>query len=888
MNRLLLLSCATSALVGMGGGASAQQPLTTLEEIVVTATKRSESLQDVPISVSAFTAEMREETGIISTQDQMNFTPGVTYSATADRVAIRGVGRQTNTVGTDPGVAVYQDGFYVPDLLGVGGSTLGVERIEVLRGPQGTLYGRNSIGGAINVIARRPSDAFEGELRAGYNDFGRLTLEGRVSGPLSDRVRASLMASKIDQDEGYFTNINGGPDEGGVTDSYAIEAQLEADVTDRFDIWVRVQLRDWNNRDRNSNLISPYDGRYSLENIPTATWDLPRLGIVNPGVTNPRRFNTNRAASNYMDENITAVTQWTYRFDNFAVKYIGGFQQYDSGYAIDGERGPSPGFNWPLSRRYFPNLFGYLAGAPLAAADNSGLTISVTGDIETWGRDDKDAWSHEINISSTHDGPLQWLLGAYYYQEQYTQHFAISFPTETEFDTVYGLTASPVAIYSAMLGQGAALGLNPAQAQAFAQMTAQSVGYLIATGRPVPTGPLARALYPSGSFLSGIPNPTRDGARTLGALETRSSAVFAQVDYDITEQLHATLGVRYTHDKKEGVEQIRLPAWHPYAIPAGTVLDLNLDGVPDTVTAADQIVSYVADLHPRTGQTGTPKDSWNHTTGTFGLQWKPNDDTMLYASYSYGYKSGGFNLATFSASVDSETIDALEIGLKQTFGGTLQVNAAAFSYNYHGLQTVIQQKLGPGAATSALVNLNEARTRGVEVEAIWSPIQNLRLMANYSYLDAKIEDACCFVDDADPFGTRNGLPGAVPGVQFPQGLAGNRVPFSPKHKAAVNATYTLDFSPGSLSLSATGNYRTSSYYTVFNTPDYLMDGYTTWDFRVAWTGRDDRYAIIGTIANAFDEEAVQSFSTTSPQTSNQQTIGLQPPRIVSLELQYRF
>jgi len=235
------------------------------------------------------------------------------------------------------------------------------------------------------------------------------------------------------------------------------------------------------------------------------------------------------------------------------------------------------------------------------------------------------------------------------------------------------------------------------------------------------------------------------------------------------------------------------------------VLDLNLDGIPDTVTTTDQIVSYVADLHPRTGQTGTPKDSWNHTTGTAGLQWTPSDDTMAYVSYSYGYKSGGFNLATFSASVEPETIDALEVGVKQTFGGKLQINAAAFAYNYHGLQTVIQQKLGPGAATSALVNLNETTSRGVEVEAIWSPTRSFQIMANYSYLDAKIQNACCFVDDADPFGTRNALPGAVAGVQYPQELDGNRVPFSPKHKAALNVSYTHEFPIGSLTLSATGN-----------------------------------------------------------------------------------
>ncbi|WP_293682425.1 Plug domain-containing protein, partial [uncultured Phenylobacterium sp.] len=112
-----------------------------MTEVVVTASKREQNLQDVASSVTAFTAQMRDETGIISTQQQLNFTPGVTYNPGVDRVTIRGIGRLTQQLGTDQGVAVYDDGFYAGTVAGLGNSTIRTERIEVLRGPQGTLYG---------------------------------------------------------------------------------------------------------------------------------------------------------------------------------------------------------------------------------------------------------------------------------------------------------------------------------------------------------------------------------------------------------------------------------------------------------------------------------------------------------------------------------------------------------------------------------------------------------------------------------------------------------------------------------------------------------------------------------------------------------------------------
>src|SRR6185369_13321507 len=154
-----------------------------IETVVVTAEKRAQDVQTVPIAISVFSSEKREAIGINSIQDMTNFTPGLQYNTSTDRVSIRGVGRQTNVLSADASVANYNDGVYETFAVQAGRSTLFLDRVEVLRGPQGTLYGRNSIGGAINEISKRPTEEWFGEMRASYANYDHAILEGAVSGP---------------------------------------------------------------------------------------------------------------------------------------------------------------------------------------------------------------------------------------------------------------------------------------------------------------------------------------------------------------------------------------------------------------------------------------------------------------------------------------------------------------------------------------------------------------------------------------------------------------------------------------------------------------------------------------------------------------------------------
>ena len=141
----------------------------------------------------------------------MNFTPGVTYDPQSDHLDIRGIGKVTTYIGTDPGVAVYTDGFYVGSANELNTTTLETERVEVLRGPQGTLYGRNSIGGAVNQISRRPDNDFTGEIRASANSYNGYTVEARVSGPVTDWLKVSAYFEGNDQLNSYFQTVSPRP-----------------------------------------------------------------------------------------------------------------------------------------------------------------------------------------------------------------------------------------------------------------------------------------------------------------------------------------------------------------------------------------------------------------------------------------------------------------------------------------------------------------------------------------------------------------------------------------------------------------------------------------------------------------------------------------------------
>ncbi|ODT87608.1 TonB-dependent receptor [Phenylobacterium sp. SCN 70-31] len=812
--RAILVAGASFAVLAAAQPVLAQEA--TLEELVVTAEKREQSLQDIPVAVSAFTSARRDIAGITGIQDFVNFTPGMNYSGT-DRVSLRGAGRNTFYIGNDPGVASYSDGFYSASSSELFKTPLFIERTEILRGPQGTLYGRNAIGGAINQISKRPSQEFGGEIRAGYGNYNRTKIEAVVSLPVAENLRFKVGGSQDHQRDGFIKNIGTANDGATIKRTY-FEFQMEAEPTEKLDIFVRYNRSSWDDTmgvgDRLSNLVTPYDTTRVFGLIGQLQVN-PQFGYTtpNPGVEDPYVMNTNTDGYGQLRGNHVLTTTITYDLGFADLKYTGGFQQYNyqTGGDYDGTSRTQPILG-VLAVPYFP---------------------TQTTDFN----EKKRYYSNEINLTSNGDGPLRWILGVYQYEEEYRQRIQLGNPNQASLATPLTLAGTPAA-----------------------------------------------------------PNPLRNFADTQATLNSKAFAVFGQATYEFNEQFALTTGLRYTKDRKSGTEFQRLIIQSPAIAGGAAAFDVSTDIDP---------------LTPGVQNFRNLKNSWDAVTGVVNLDWTPDADTLAYAKYSRGYKSGGFLLGTLSPQpeADQEQVDAFELGLKKTFGGRFQLNAAAFYNEYKDLQLNLAQLNPAGtAASNNFVNVN-AEAYGLELEAIWRPIRALDLSASYGYLHTEITKGCCFYDPADP-GALD--PRATPSGGFVvsngtrlvfQTLEGSRIYQSPKHKFAGNANYTFNFDAGSLILSATYTWTDETYYQPFKSDANKVKGYDVTDFRVLWNDGADRYTVIGFVKNAFDQKGFTSNGSTTPtaifdnpnpgvtsivQTRTAITRGLIQPRTYGVELQYRF
>jgi len=873
-SRLQLMCTSALAATIFTGAAHAQSSgATTIEELVVTAEKREQSLQDVPVAISAFTGETRDLVGINSVQDMTNFTPGLTYNNSGDRITLRGVGRISNVQSADGAVAIYSDGIYESTTFQASKPPLFIDRVEVLRGPQGTLYGRNSIGGAINVISKRPSQDFEAEVRATVANYNYTLFQGTVSGPLSDSLRFRLNGSWEKQRDGYFDNVVAGmPDEGNVIDQNYFELQLDMDFGDNLEGWVKVTRYEWNNGSGGLGGRAVYtpSGYNTTQERPTiftlnqgygfsgqVTNVISGAGPVNPAINDPRKFATNTASTVSVDATYFVASEFTYHLENMDLRYIGGGANYHYTLIADNDEGPVSQYTIPLSGA------GPCTPAVAAAGFCAPLTIFPTA-ITNY-QEDKHWISHELNLTSTHDGALQWLAGAYYYQEGYKQPVSVQLPDQPQF-------AAPA---------------------------------------------------------NGPRNLQRYWYDTRPEFENRSYAAFGQIDWQVTDTLKLTAGLRYSHDRKFGQEEARIvcfalvacgfaPQSYGSQTPAIDITAAAVGSGRGPNGALLPGVSVATVIDPVTGLARRHLDaSWQATTGTVGLDWKPTDDILAYAKYSRGYKAGGFNSGIIAPVVanpytDKESNNAYEAGFKWNFGRTFQANFSAFYYDYSNFQapvSIVNNSGGIGLAQTVFLNIPKAISKGFEIETIWAPIDNLRIMANYSYNDAYLDEATGIIDSSDPTAV---APGARPaGPPSPtvdiytgrreqgQDLSGNALPQAPKNKLAINALYTWQFSPGSLTGSVSYIYRDKMYGSIFTRSYNESPSWDQVDLRLTWADADDRYTIIAYAKNVFDDLGYYEGATSTRRAGINPalgplvqgiatTYGITPPRTFGLEVQYRF
>jgi iron complex outermembrane receptor protein len=825
---LLALSLAMPALAQQtpaepppaGGSATRER-----EVVVVTANKREESVQDVAVAITAVTSEQRDELGIKSITDLTNLTPGLQYTAGNERITLRGIGRNTNNFGAEPGVANYTDGIYQSFASIAGRDNLFVDRIEVLRGPQGTLYGRNSIGGALNIISKRPTNEFKADAVFGAGNFESRKAGVAVSGPLTDWLRYRAVAFKEVRDEGIFTNVANGQTEGYNVDNYNFEGQLEGDIGDRVSFWAKYTTGSYHNagppggRTTGNSIDAPYNtsfgsltgtgavnpGTYWAFSGSPAILSYTQTGNVtqNPALKDPFAINQSRNRFAETPEYNDFALEMVYSFDTFDVKYTGGSIYYNYELRDDQDGGPVTSITYRSTS----------TGAPSATGP---IVRTIFPEQTLFYNENRAFFSNEVNFISTTDSPIQWIAGLYAYQENFSQPVSTYFKNEPLASTPQLLNAS------------------------YAPITDFS---------PLTLAP---------------PNPERLASYTNNIGLNNSYGVFGQVDWQFTETLKATVGLRYSIDNKHIQEQARLfcliqcsfaAGYLPYTDVTRAIWNgvSSAPGIQQGVTGATAANPTGVTYNLQTGNAERLlEDEWDAVTGTAGLEYKPNQDTMLFAKYTRGYKTGGFNATSMSPNprTKPEVVNSYELGWKQEVPDwNLTANMSAYFYDYQQVQTPLTVVPAVGLSYTAFVNIPKVETTGFEIETTWNPIGNLNLLFNYAFVNPEITDGGGQYANALQWNA------AGTALGRPQSLEGNILPQAAKNKFALNASYLFEFENGSTLLPSVSYYWRDKFTgSVFNDPDTFTPDYAQTDARLIWNSANQHFTVIGFVRNAFDEE----------------------------------
>lgn len=879
-----MLMCASSAMVFsmVGQAQESGAARSILEEIVVTAERRAQNLQDVPLSISAFGSEKRDTIGILSIQDMADYAPGVSYTTSNDRPSIRGIGRQSNSFAIDSPVANYFDGVYTTSVQDAQRRPIFIDRTEILRGPQGALSGRGSIAGAINTWSKRPNEEFGGEVRGFAGNYARYGLEGTVTGSVTDWMRARINLASYHQEDGYFQNVATGKTEGDQPNNRQLmDLLFEIDFSENVDMFLTYSSVEYDETRRSGGTTAPYIS--DIQGLPANAYGYlgspltpsAAFGYFDPnGQTvgtysnqNPviltgdkRKFANNFQSSQKLDDHHKLVAHLNIRLDAFDLKWIGGHSNYKYTQQTDGDGTSVTSMTLPTGRVVNPS--------------------SVNTYME-----DREWHSNEFTITSNSDGDFQWIAGIYVSGEDYIQQpFTL---THEDYDEL----ATPIAT---------------------------TVDFFPPTAIPFP--------WPTPA-VNQLGNTSVFGEE-VG--DTSTQAIFGQIDYQLSDAWKFTLGARYNKDEKKVTEQTRYVG-NNFGYLAGDSLaggatffgPISLDATPayDGSPLVDGVAADYG-IDPVTGnRVRDLEGEWDATTGSLGVDFTPNDDTLLYARLASGYRAGGFN-AGFIADlpkVENETVYSLEVGYKGTIADQLQISASAFYYDFRDQQLSLPalgrctdpNDLSTCTIVANFFNVPESESKGFEIDSTWSPSENFSLTFTYSYLDSTIKDGLIngqgFQNPSDPAAV---LPNANPITEIVgqvdqgytnlnrqlQDISGNKTINAPEHKFAIFPVYTIPMSAGDLTMSAGITWRDESYSDVFETEAGIVEDYTTVDARLIWTDNEDRYTVILSGDNLTNEEAQDGGGLTRQATAASgaagqvyyETFNLIAPRLVTLELQYRF
>ncbi len=806
-----------------------------LEEITVTARRVEENLQSTPVTVTAFTERALEVRGIVDTSELAAFTPSVTFDDTSTfsgasstfQGFIRGIGQSDFAVNTDPGVGVYVDDVYIARTIGSVFQLYDIEQVEVLKGPQGTLFGRNSIGGAVNIRTARPKfDEFSFRGSAEYGRFDRLAFDAAINVPIAETVAATFAFSTQSQD-GFQEQI-------------------------LFDPTGIVTPDNPDGIAAGPSPSSPFSPLIPIDQINTADLNGGSRGALNNQAIRGKILW--EASSNF---ETTLSVDYSRIRDAAPAGTLVSLGSADDATFIDPATGEPQGLtpDGVLTTSLAGLFNACLGGPPAGAIPPCALTGALEG-INNDGNPNNDVgfFSNALipgNIDQT------FATGANFSN---IDSWGISSVSQWQLSDT--LTLKSITAYRELSG-------------AFGRDIDNSPFSFDQTSFVLDQNQFSQEVQLIGNFLDGRLNYTIGGflffedalqidqvpigggiLNIFGPNEqdTRALSAFGEVDFEVADGLKIVFGARFTDERK----RLQLNQQNTTPFFAGVFAD--------PTTASGFIEDAEGDTpFPRTNADGTinttflgPEDeqeaNFSDLSFRAGINYQISEDVFAFFTFSQGFKSGGFTtrlVAPFNPAFagatatpaggqlpgivfDPETSDNFELGLKGDFlDNTLRLNAAAFWNNYDDIQIVLQAGISPLNA-----NAGDARIRGIELEAEYYPVENLSFVGSFGYIDAEYRSISDLV---------------APQVTIDDDLQNTpEVTFA----GAVNYVQPLGGNAGDLTFNLNYSWRSETANDAQNTPELIQGDVGQLGGQIKYSSADDSWALSVIGRNITDERII--------------------------------
>ncbi|WP_372781228.1 TonB-dependent receptor [Litorivivens sp.] len=790
-----------------------------LEEVVVTARKRAESIQETPVAVTAISGDDLRAQGIVNTTELTKSVPSLQINdSTSTQIFIRGIGQRAGLIRQDPSVSVYLDGIFIPRADGQLLDTIDIDSVQVLRGPQGTLFGKNNTGGALVFTLTKPSEEQQGYVEVALGNYNDQRIRAAYDFPVNDDFYTRIAFNSHRRD-GFIKDLS-------TSNNQSVD-RLSAIFQTRWLISDELTFDTF-------TFLGKIDERYPSYHCKLVNENalfVNGLGILWPGDTdpaNPRAYKDNCAANDRdtlpdLTTNMGASQRQTKKLDTLMFGAT---------------------FDWALSDTHdLKAIVGYrdaLKTGPQTNSDDAGPEEYQKAVI--LGEGDQDSLTLELQLNgSVMESRVDYTAGVFWQHEYKSETFLTS-------DPIIGVDA---VVLAGLLG-GQYAGTPPS-------LLPQIIGTPL---------PIVAAL---------LPLDTRQNFE----IEGQTSAVFSQATWHITENLELTVGGRYTEEQRESklVTQIADNAAVSAIVGADprfntlypdlAIHTFNGAWLQDPIRIANQILKNAVGHPDISSPLSAPKydkrdSTFSQFTPMASASWfVPSewlDDNALNSLLMYGTWSNGFKSGFLEPSgqdglvvVDPEKLENREIGVKiDAFERSLRLNIALYSMIFEDMQLITVKTDSANTLVVTSQNAGESVIEGGELELMWIPTAQMMVTLSYSNNNYKFKE---FVDqDLTALATQ--------GRSVEIDRSDEQFPVSPEQTASLGMQYTFVTPVGLITPRIDFSYKSEIYLGFDNgswdvrhtNPEGVYsDAYTLVDARVTWNNNEDDLSISAYVKNATDE-----------------------------------